>query len=219
MGRTPVNVGRALWRSNGTPQRAPRLLEADDSGMGRRGHGLALKERRIGPTYSRPPKGEAGSASGSTLQEWSGMRRKTVQAMSRIIDICGLTVLSEFPDGLTSQGMGDRTRSPYFCRRRVDRDDGGLEVLAASLSAPTPTRIRQPRNRTRSTQPDGCCEQAINSPGKRSRRTPPSRARGSAARPRSAGLRAPPPRRPAGRTPVRSLRRESSGHPPPSRGP
>ncbi len=48
------------------------------------------------------------------------------------------------------------------------------------------------------------------------RRTRSCRGRGSAARRGSAGWPAPPPRRPAGRTPVRSRRRGSSGHPPPS---
>ena len=52
-----------------------------------------------------------------------------------------------------------------------------------------------------------------------SRRTRRFRARGSAARPGSAGWRAPRPRRPASRTPVRSPRRGSSGPPPPSPGP
>jgi hypothetical protein len=49
-----------------------------------------------------------------------------------------------------------------------------------------------------------------------SRRNPPSHARGSAAHPGSAGWHAPPPRRPASRTPGRSPRRGSSGPPPPS---
>src|SRR5687767_10993828 len=49
-----------------------------------------------------------------------------------------------------------------------------------------------------------------------SRRTRPFRARGSAGHPGSAAWHAPPPRRPASRTPVRSPRRGSSGHPPPS---
>ena len=52
-----------------------------------------------------------------------------------------------------------------------------------------------------------------------SRRTRPFHARGSAAHPGSAGWRAPPPRRPASRTPVRSPRHGSSGPPPPSPGP
>ena len=52
-----------------------------------------------------------------------------------------------------------------------------------------------------------------------SRRTRPFRARGSAAHPGSAGWHAPPPRRPASRTPVRSPRHGSSGPPPPSPGP
>jgi hypothetical protein len=49
-----------------------------------------------------------------------------------------------------------------------------------------------------------------------SRRTRPFRARGSAGHPGSAGWHAPPPRQPVSRTPVRSLRRGSSGPPPPS---
>ena len=52
-----------------------------------------------------------------------------------------------------------------------------------------------------------------------SRRTPPFHARGSAAHPGSAGSHAPPPRRPASRTPVRSRRHASSGRPPLSPGP
>src|SRR5918995_94532 len=52
-----------------------------------------------------------------------------------------------------------------------------------------------------------------------SRRTPPFHARGSAAHPGPAGWHAPPPRRPASRTPVRSPRHGSSGPPPPSPGP
>jgi low temperature requirement protein LtrA len=52
-----------------------------------------------------------------------------------------------------------------------------------------------------------------------SRRNRPFRARGSAAHPGSAGWHAPPPRRPASRTPVRSPRHGSSGPPPPSPGP
>ena len=52
-----------------------------------------------------------------------------------------------------------------------------------------------------------------------SRRTRPFHARGSAAHPGSAGWHAPPPRRPASRTPVRSPRHGSSGPPPPSPGP
>ena len=51
------------------------------------------------------------------------------------------------------------------------------------------------------------------------RRTRPFHARGSAAHPGSAGWHAPPPRRPASRTRVRSPRHESSGPPPPSPGP
>jgi hypothetical protein len=52
-----------------------------------------------------------------------------------------------------------------------------------------------------------------------SRRTRPFHARGSAAHPGSSGWHAPPPRRPASRTPVRSPRRGSSGPPLPSPGP
>src|SRR5215203_6288017 len=52
-----------------------------------------------------------------------------------------------------------------------------------------------------------------------SRRTRPFHARGSAAHPGSAGWHAPPLRRPASRTPVRSPRHGSSGPPPPSPGP
>jgi hypothetical protein len=52
-----------------------------------------------------------------------------------------------------------------------------------------------------------------------SRCTRPFHARGSAAHPGSAGWHAPPPRRPASRTPVRSPRHGSSGPPPPSPGP
>src|SRR5581483_6607597 len=52
-----------------------------------------------------------------------------------------------------------------------------------------------------------------------SRRTRPFHARGPAAHPGSAGWPAPPPRRPPGRTPVRSPRHGSSGPPPPSPGP
>ena len=60
---------------------------------------------------------------------------------------------------------------------------------------------------------------ALSPSGAGSRRTRPCRARGSAARPGSAGWRAPRRRRPAGRTPGRSPRRGSSGRRPPSPGP
>src|SRR5207237_5670859 len=52
-----------------------------------------------------------------------------------------------------------------------------------------------------------------------SRRTRPFHARGSAVHPGSVGWHAPPPRRPASRTPVRSPRHGSSGPPPPSPSP
>src|SRR5205823_2352095 len=51
-----------------------------------------------------------------------------------------------------------------------------------------------------------------------SRRTRPFHARGSAVHPGSAGWHAPPPRRPASRTPGRSPRHGSPGPPPPSPG-
>ncbi len=57
------------------------------------------------------------------------------------------------------------------------------------------------------------------SPNAGSRCTRPFHARGSAAHPGSAGWHAPPPRRPASRTPVRSPRHGSLGPPPPSPSP
>jgi hypothetical protein len=106
---------------------------------------------------------------------------------------------------------GDRRSSGAGVARAPAETLGSRRKQKRSMS-----RVEQVSAQTRATARCGFTAGAARAGSLRSR---PFHARGSAAHPGLAGWHAPPPRRPASRTPVRSLGRGSSGLPPPSPGP
>jgi hypothetical protein len=117
----------------------------------------------------------------------------------------------------------ERLRDPNL-PPRGDRRSSGARVARAPAET-LGSRRKQKRSMSRgragigSNSATARCGFTAGAARAGSLRSRPFHARGSAAHPGLAGWHAPPPRRPASRTPVRSLRRGSSGLPPPSPSP